>query len=82
MGDYTAGGVTFKRAKAEEASAGHLTLHIIYIWIKGAKEIHFDFEHRSVNVGNFDPSSRPAEYDRSAQIKITEEIMGTFKQLR
>jgi hypothetical protein len=30
---------------------------------------------------NFDSSARPAEYDRAAQIKITEQIMSTFKIL-
>jgi len=43
--------------------------------------IHFDFQHRSVNPYNFDPPQRPAEYDRAAQIKITEQIMSTFRKL-
>jgi hypothetical protein len=81
FGHLTADGVTFKRLKAEEGSAGHLTLHMLYAWKKGSKEIHFDFAHRSVDVGNFDPYNRPAEYNRSAQIKMTEQIMRTFREL-
>jgi len=77
FGRFTAGNVTFERAKFEEGSAGHLTLHIIYTW-KG-KKLHFDFQLRSVNVNNFDPSNRPAEYNRDAQIKLTEQIMSTFR---
>jgi hypothetical protein len=41
--------------------------------------LHFDFEHRSVNVNDFDPPNRPIEFDRNAQIKITEQIMSTFR---
>lgn len=81
FGHFAAHGATFKRMKAEEGSAGHLTIHIIYIWRKGSQTVHFDFAHRSVNVANFDPSNRPAEYNRGTQIKITEEIMSTFKLL-
>lgn len=77
FGRFTTGNVTFERAKFEEGSAGHLTLHIIYTW--KSKKLHFDFEHRSVNVNNFDPSNRPAEYNRNAQIKLTEQIMSTFR---
>jgi len=77
FGRFTAGNVTFERAKFEEGSAGHLTLHIIYTW--KSKNLHFDFEHRSANVNNFDPPNRPIEYDRNAQIKITEQIMSTFR---
>jgi len=74
---FTAGNVTFERAKLEEGSAGHLTLHIVYTW--KSKNLHFDFELRSVNVNNFDPSNRPAEYNRDTQIKLTEQIMSTFR---
>jgi len=81
FGHFTANGVSFERVKAEEGSAGHLTVHIIYAWKKGSREVHFDFAHRSVNIRNFDPSNRPAEYNRCIQIKITEEIMSTFKIL-
>jgi hypothetical protein len=77
FGRFTMGNVTFERAKFEEGSAGHLTLHIIYTW--KSKNLHFDFEHRSVNIYNFDPPQRPAEYNRAAQIKITEQIMSTFR---
>ena len=79
FGRFTAGKVTFERQKFEEGSAGHLTLHIIYTW-KG-KNLHFDFQLRSVNVNNFDPSTRPAEYDRGAQIKFTEQIMSAFRAI-
>ena len=81
FGHFVANGLTFERTKFEEGSAGHLTLHVIYTWKHGNSAIHFDFEHRSVNVMNFDSSARPAEYDRAAQIKITEQIMSTFKIL-
>jgi hypothetical protein len=77
LGRFTADNVTFERTKFEEGSAGHLTLHIIYTWKR--KKLHFDFQLRSVNVNNFDPSNRPAEYDRDAQIKFTEQIISTFR---
>ena len=77
FGRFTAGNVTFERAKLEEGSAGHLTLHIVYTW--KSKNLHFDFELRSVNVNNFDPFNRPAEYNRDTQIKLTEQIMSTFR---
>jgi hypothetical protein len=79
FGHLTAGNVTFERTKFEEGSLGHLTLHIIYTW--KSKKFHFDFEHRSVNIYNFDPPQRPAEYNRADQIKITEQIMSTFRKL-
>ena len=82
FGHFAAHGASFKRMKGEEGSAGHLTLHIIYTCRKGSHEVHFDFAHRSVNIANFDPSNRPTEYNRAAQIKITEQIMSTFKPLR
>ena len=80
-GSLTADGVVFKRVKANEGSAGHSTLHVIYTWKKNGKVMHFDFTHYAVNVGNFDPPNRPAEYDQAAQIKMSEEIMSTFKRL-
>ncbi len=79
FGHFTAGNVTFERTKFEEGSAGHLTLHIIYTW--KTKNLHFDFQNRSVNVNNFDPPNRPAEYNRNAQIKLTEQIMSTFRTI-
>jgi hypothetical protein len=81
FGHFTAGGVTFNLLKAEEGSAGHLTLHIIYTWKRGSQEMEFDFAHRSVNVANFDPSNRPKEYSQAGQVKLTEQIMSTFKPL-
>jgi hypothetical protein len=80
-GSITADGVVLHRVQLDDGSAGHSTLHVIYTWKQGAKAVHFDFTHRAVNVGNFDPPNRPLEYDRAAQIKITEEIMSTFKRL-
>ena len=81
FGQFTAGGVTFRRVKADEGSAGHSTLHIIYTWKMDGKPVHFDFTHRAVNPGVFDPGKRPAVYDQAAQVKLTEEIMGTFTRL-
>jgi hypothetical protein len=81
FGHFKANSIEFERGKFEEGSLGHLTLHIIYSWKNGKSAIHFDFEHRSVNPYNFDPPQRPAEYDRAAQIKITEQIMSTFRKL-
>jgi len=81
FGAFSANGITFERARFEEGSAGHLTLHVIYTWKRAANAVHFDFEHRSVNIYNFDPPQRPAEYDRATQIKITEQIMSTFRKL-
>jgi hypothetical protein len=82
FGHFAANGETFDRAKFEEGSAGHLTLHIIYTWKRGNDPVHFDFQHHSVNVNNFDPASRPDEYDRAAQIKISKKIMRTFRRQR
>jgi hypothetical protein len=79
FGQFTANGVTFKRAAFDEGSAGHLDLHVIYT--PTGKNLHFDFDLHSVNVYNFDPPNRPAEYNRAAQIKFTEEIMSTFSML-
>jgi len=81
FGHFSANGMTFDRAKLEEGSAGNVTLHVIYTWNRGNNALHFDFEHRSVNRANFDPSNRPAEYNRDAQIKPTEQIMITFASL-
>ena len=69
--------MTFERRKFDEGSAGRLTLHIIYTWKR--KKLYFDFQLRSVDVNNFDPSNRPAEYNRATQIKFTEQIMSTFR---
>jgi hypothetical protein len=79
FGQFTANGVTFKRAKFEDGHAGGLDLHVIYT-PKG-KNLHFDFDLRSVNVNNFDPPNRPSEYNHAAQIKFTEQIMSTFSML-
>jgi hypothetical protein len=76
FGQFTANGITFKRAKIEDGAAGSLDLHVIYT--PTAKNVHFDFVLHSVNVNNFDPSNRPAEYNHAAQIKFTEQIMSTF----
>jgi hypothetical protein len=81
FGDFSANRITFERAKFEEGSAGHLTLHIFYSWKHGNSAINFDFEHRSVNIYNFDPPQRPAEYNRDAQIKLTKQVMSTFRKL-
>jgi hypothetical protein len=78
---FTANGVALHRVLADEGSAGHSTLHVIYTWKKNGHSVHFDFTHRAVNVGNFDPPNRPQEYNQAAQIKLTEEIMSTFKPL-
>jgi hypothetical protein len=79
FGQFTANGVRFTRAKVEDGSAGHLDLHIIYT--PTGKNIHFDFDLHSVDIYVFDPGQRPTEYDRAAQIKITEQIMSTFRTL-
>jgi hypothetical protein len=50
FGQFTANGVTFKRAKFEEGSAGHLDLHVIYA--PTGRNLHFDFDHHSVDVNN------------------------------
>lgn len=81
FGHFSAKGETFERAKFEEGSAGHLDLHVIYTWKRGNNVVHFDFEDRSVNVYNFDPGQRPAEYNRDEEIKITEQSMSTFRKL-
>jgi hypothetical protein len=81
FGHFSANGVTFERAQFEDPGAGNLTLHVIYTWKRGKTSVHFDFEDRSANIYNFDPAHRPAEYNRAAQIKITEQIMSTFQKL-
>jgi hypothetical protein len=81
FGHLTVDGVTFQRVKASDGSAGHSTLHVIYTWTHNGKTLHFDFAHRAVNVLVFDPPNRPAEYDQAAQVKISEEIMHTFRRL-
>ncbi len=82
FGHFSAKGATLGHARFEEGSAGHLTLHVIYTWKRGKNAVHFDFEHRSVNIYNFDPAQRPAEYDRAAQVKITEQIMSKLQKLQ
>ena len=37
VGSLTADGVVFKRVKANEGSAGHSALHVIYTWTKAGK---------------------------------------------
>ena len=78
FGHLTADGVSFQRLKASDAGAGHRALHIIYTVKISGKRLTFDFIHNSVNVGNFDPANRPAEFNEAAQVRITEEIMATF----
>ncbi len=80
-GSLAVSGIVLKRAEFDEGSAGHSTLHVIYTWKNGAKSLYFDFMHYSVNRLNYGPENRPNEYDRAAQIKITEEIMRTFRPL-
>jgi hypothetical protein len=82
FGRFSAKSATFGRAKFEDFGAGNLTLHVIYTWKRGKNAVHFDFEHRSANIYNFDPAQRPAEYNRAAQIKITEQIMSTLQKLQ
>ena len=81
FGHLIAGGVTFQRAKFDEGSAGHFDLHIIYTWTMGSKQLHFDFVHHSVDPGVYPPGQQPPNYNQAAQIKLTEEIMDTFKRL-
>lgn len=77
-GSVTADGVTLKRVLLDDGSAGHSTLHVIYTWQKpNSRPVHFDCTHRAVNPAIVDP--RPAAYDQAAQIKLSEEIMSTFK---
>ena len=79
FGHFAANGLSFERAQFEEGSAGHLTAHLIYTWKDGNTEVHFDFEDRSVNIYNFDPGQRPTEYNRQDEIKVSEQIMSTFR---
>ena len=82
FGHFTAGGVTFQRTKLNDGSAGHTTLHITYLWTAaGGQQVYFDFTHYAVNPLVFDPGNRPANYNQSEQIKLTEEIMRTFTPL-
>jgi hypothetical protein len=81
FGSFKVNGVTFQRVKFDEGSAGHATLHIVYTWNSSKGSVHFDFAHRAVNVYNFDPPQRPAEYDRASQIAMTGQIMKTFRAL-
>jgi hypothetical protein len=80
-GKFNANGVMFTRSKFTEGSAGHLDRHIVYTWKQGKNAVHFDFVYHSVNVANIDPASRPVEYSLAAQIKLTDQMMRTFKRL-
>jgi len=79
---FKAGGVNFQRFIIDDGSAGHSTMHVIYAGKEQGKDFYLDFTHRAVNVLNFDPPNRPKEYNRAAQIKLSEEIMGTFRPLK
>ena len=80
-GSLTVDNVVFQRAELQDGSAGHLTLHVIYTWKTQGQSLHFDFAHAAVNLAVYDPADRPQEYNRDAQIKITEEIMQTFRRM-
>jgi len=82
FGQFAVNSMTFERAKLEEGSAGHLTIHNIYTWKHNKTVVHFDFEDRSVNILNFDPGQRPTEYSRSEEVKISEQIMSMFRILK
>ncbi|HEV7404704.1 MAG TPA: hypothetical protein VGO11_17315 [Chthoniobacteraceae bacterium] len=77
---FKGGGLNFQRFIVEDGSAGHSTMHVIYAGHERGKDFYLDFTHRAVNVLNFDPPNRPKEYNRAAQIKLTEEIMSTFRK--
>jgi hypothetical protein len=79
FGHFAANGSTFERARLEEGSAGHLMTHLIYTWKNTNTAVHFDFQDRSVNIYNFDLSQRPIEYNRKDEIKLSEQIMSTFR---
>jgi hypothetical protein len=81
FGKLSANGVMFTRATFEEGSAGHSDLHVVYTWKHRKNAVYFDFMFHSVNIANFNPDIRPVEYDRAAQIKLTERMMRTFKPL-
>jgi hypothetical protein len=81
FGKFSANGVRFTRATFKEGSAGHSDLHVVYTWKHRKNAVHFDFVFHSVNIANFNPDNRPVEYDRAAQIKLTERMMRTFKPL-
>ena len=78
-GKFNGIGMMFTRAEFTEGSAGHLDRHIVYTWKHGKNLVHFDFVCHSVNIANVDPAKRPMEYDRATQIRLTEQIMRTFK---
>lgn len=80
FGQFTVDGVTFQRAMESDAGAGHRALHIIYTRTHAGKKLNFDFGHYSVNPQIVGPP-HPAEFNQAAQIKITEEIMKTFRRL-
>ena len=80
FGHLTAGGVTFQRMKEGDAGAGHRVEHIIYLWTHAGKKLYFDFGLYSVNPQIVGPPM-PAEFNEPAQVKITEEIMKTFRPL-
>jgi hypothetical protein len=82
FGSFNVNSVTFERVKFDEGSAGHSTLHIVYTWNSSKGSVHFDFADRGVDVYNFDPPERPAEYNRATQITMTEQIMRSFRLLR
>ena len=80
-GSLAVGDVVFQRSQVEGGSIGHSTLHVIYTWRTQGRVLYFDFVHAAVNLPIYDPADRPREYDRAAQIKISEEIMRTFRKM-
>ena len=80
FGQFTAGGVTFQRMKETDAGAGQEYLNIIYVWKHAGQQLNFVFEHHAVNPGNIGPP-QPTVYNEAVQVKITEEIMKTFRRL-
>jgi len=80
FGQLTVGGVTFQRMTGGEASLGHFDEHIVYLWTHAGKNLYFDFGLHSVQPGIIGPPM-PARFNEPAQVKITEEIMKTFRPL-
>jgi hypothetical protein len=80
LAPLTAGGVTFQRVKSTDVGAGQQYLNVIYVWKHNGRQLNFVFQHHAVNPGIIGPP-HPAVYNEAAQIKITEEIMRTFRRL-
>ena len=73
LGTFVAHKVQYICTKKYERSAGYVTMHVIY----SGQGPTFDFAHRA----SLSPSRRQARYDEAKQIRLTQIIMRTYREL-